>query len=113
MLWKSLLQNVQPQQHCCVRICFHGPRTLYATGAGEAVNVAMAVFHSNGGGVSRPAKHTLGDAFISWGLNAQGLLFTTILEQRQVVVFVADDLGFLGPGIPDLVTDLCPPRDTA
>ena len=29
------------------------------------------------------------------------------------MVFVADDLGFLGPGIPDLVTELCPPRDTA
>ena len=22
-------------------------------------------------------------------------------------------LGFLGPGIPDLVTELCPPQDTA
>ena len=30
-----------------------------------------------------------------------------------MVVFVADDLGFLGRGIPDLVTDLCPPQDTA
>ena len=28
-------------------------------------------------------------------------------------VFVADDLGRLGPGIPDLVTELCPPQDTA
>ena len=27
------------------------------------------------------------------------------------MVFVADDLGFLGPGIPDLVTMLCPPKD--
>ena len=34
-------------------------------------------------------------------------------EQCQVVVFIADDLGFLGPGIPDLVTELCPPQDTA
>ena len=34
-------------------------------------------------------------------------------EQCEVVVFVADDLGFLGPGIPDLMTELCPPRDTA
>ena len=30
-------------------------------------------------------------------------------EQCQMVVFVADDLGFLGRGIPDLVTELCPP----
>ena len=35
------------------------------------------------------------------------------LEQCQMVVFVADDLGFLWPGIPDLVTELCPPQDTA
>ena len=28
-------------------------------------------------------------------------------------VLVADDLGFLGPGIPDLVTELCPPQDSA
>ena len=35
------------------------------------------------------------------------------IKQCQVVVFVADDLGFLGPGIPDLMTELCPPRDTA
>ena len=35
------------------------------------------------------------------------------VEQCQVVVFVADDLGFLGPGIPDLVTELCPSQDTA
>ena len=34
-------------------------------------------------------------------------------EQCQVVVFIADDLGFLGPGSPDLVTELCPPQDTA
>ena len=32
---------------------------------------------------------------------------------RQVVVFIADDLGFLGPGSPDLMTELCPPQDTA
>ena len=30
-----------------------------------------------------------------------------------MVVFVADELGFLGPGIPELVTELCPPQDTA
>ena len=30
-----------------------------------------------------------------------------------MVVFVADDLGFLRPGIPDLVTELCPPQDVA
>ena len=29
-------------------------------------------------------------------------------EQCQVVVFIADDLGFLGPGSPDLMTELCP-----
>ena len=29
-----------------------------------------------------------------------------------MVVFVADDLGVLGPGIPDLVTELCRPQDT-
>ena len=34
-------------------------------------------------------------------------------EQCQVVVFIADDLGFLGPGSPDLMTELCPPQDTA
>ena len=34
-------------------------------------------------------------------------------EQCQMVVFVADDLGFLGPGIPDLLTELCPPQNTA
>ena len=28
-------------------------------------------------------------------------------------VFIADDLGFLGPGSPDLMTELCPPQDTA
>ena len=36
-----------------------------------------------------------------------------IFEQCQVVVFIADDLGFLGPGSPDLMTELCPPQDTA
>ena len=35
------------------------------------------------------------------------------IEQCQMVVLVADDLGFLRPGIPDLVTELCPPQDTA
>ena len=34
-------------------------------------------------------------------------------EQCQMVNFVADALGFLGPGTPDLVTELCPPQDTA
>ena len=33
--------------------------------------------------------------------------------QGQVVVFIADDLGFLGPGSPDLMTELCPPQDNA
>ena len=33
-------------------------------------------------------------------------------EQCQVVVFIVDDLGFLGPGSPDLMTELCPPQDT-
>ena len=37
----------------------------------------------------------------------------TEFEQCQVVVFIADDLGFLGPGSPDLMTELCPPQDTA
>ena len=37
----------------------------------------------------------------------------TVIEQCQMVVFVADDLGFSGPGIPDLVTELCLPQDTA
>ena len=36
-----------------------------------------------------------------------------LLEQCQVVVFIADDLGFLGPGSPDLMTELCPPQDAA
>ena len=30
-----------------------------------------------------------------------------------MVVFIADDLGFLGPGSPDLMTELCPLQDTA
>ena len=33
------------------------------------------------------------------------------VEQCQVVVFIADDLGFLGPGSPDLMTELCPPQE--
>ena len=36
-----------------------------------------------------------------------------VVEQCQVVVFIADDLGFWGPGSPDLMTKLCPPQDTA
>ena len=36
-----------------------------------------------------------------------------IIEQCQVVVFIADDLGFLGPGSPDLMTELCPLQDAA
>ena len=31
----------------------------------------------------------------------------------RMVVFVADDLGFLWPGIPKLVTELCLPQNTA
>ena len=34
------------------------------------------------------------------------------IRECQVVVFVADDLGFLGPWIPDLVTEFCPPQNT-
>ena len=34
-------------------------------------------------------------------------------EQCQVVVFIVDDLGFLGPGSRDLMTELCPPQDNA
>ena len=30
-----------------------------------------------------------------------------------MVLFVADDLGFWGAKIPDLVTELCAPQDTA
>ena len=29
-----------------------------------------------------------------------------------MMVFVADDLGFLGPAVPDFVTELCAPQDT-
>ena len=36
-----------------------------------------------------------------------------VSNNAQVVVFIADDLGFLGPGSPDLMTELCPPQDTA
>ena len=35
------------------------------------------------------------------------------VEQCQMEVFVADDLGLLGPGSPDLMTELCPLQDTA
>ena len=41
------------------------------------------------------------------------LIGWVLLEQCQVVVFIADDLGFLGPGSPDLMTELCPPQDAA
>ena len=39
--------------------------------------------------------------------------FATIVEQCQVVVLIADGLGLLGPGGPDLMTELCPPQNTA
>ena len=52
------------------------------------------------------------DSPFSATLSVHGLHFT-VFRERQVVVFVADDLRFSGPGIPDLVTELCPPRDTA
>ena len=39
---------------------------------------------------------------------------TPFSEQCQkTVVFIVDDLGFFGPGIPDLVTELCPSQNTA
>ena len=41
------------------------------------------------------------------------LIFTGSFEQCQVVVFIADDLGFWGPKSPDLMTELCPPQDNA
>ena len=34
-------------------------------------------------------------------------------NNAKVVLVVADDSGFLGPGIPDLVTEVCPHQDTA
>ena len=34
-------------------------------------------------------------------------------ELPQVVVFIADDSGLLGPGTPDLVTELCQSQDAA
>ena len=34
-------------------------------------------------------------------------------EQCHMVVFIPDDLRFLGPGIANLVTELCLPQDTA
>ena len=41
----------------------------------------------------------------------RGYGLTGSVKQCQMMAFVADDLGFLGPGIPDLMTELCPPRD--
>ena len=35
------------------------------------------------------------------------------IGQCQMVVFDAADLEFLGPGIADLMTELCPPQNTA
>ena len=40
-------------------------------------------------------------------------LIRIFVEQCQLVDFVADDLGFVGQRILDLVTELCPPQDTA
>ena len=34
-------------------------------------------------------------------------------EQWKVAVFVLDDLGFGGPGIPDPLTELCRPKNAA
>ena len=33
------------------------------------------------------------------------------VEQCQAVVFIVDDLGFCGPGIPDPLTELCQPQE--
>ena len=44
---------------------------------------------------------------------SKALFQKAFFEQCQVVVFIADDLGFLGPGSPDLMTELCLPQDTA
>ena len=41
------------------------------------------------------------------------LVLNDPFDHCQVVVFIADVLGFLGPGSPDLMTELCPPQDTA
>ena len=35
------------------------------------------------------------------------------LEQCKMVVFVADDFWVLGPRIPDLAIEICPPQETA
>ena len=43
----------------------------------------------------------------------QERIFEMKIEQCQMVVVIADVLGFWGPGILDLVTELCPPQDTA
>ena len=42
------------------------------------------------------------------GVFSRHLLRGSNFEQCQVVVFIADDLGFWGPGSPDLMTELCP-----
>ena len=61
------------------------------------------------------ARATLGTNLsdqIPGGPNLTLTLTLTLIEECQVAVFVADDLGFLGPGIPDLVTELRPTQDT-
>ena len=50
---------------------------------------------------------------ISQWVENRGSLISVPLALREVVVFIADDLGFLGPRSPDLMTELCPPQDTA
>ena len=45
---------------------------------------------------------------VVWRTSAHALV-----EQCQMVVVVADELGFLGPGIPNLVIELCPPQNAA
>ena len=45
-------------------------------------------------------------------LSASAAQYSNKFEQCQMVVFVADVLGFWGPWIPDLVTELCPPKKT-
>ena len=46
----------------------------------------------------------------SHGCPHQDAMFSRVLriEQCQVAAFVADDLVFLRPGIPDPPTELCP-----
>ena len=48
-----------------------------------------------------------------WGAISFCKRATLRIEQCQMVAFVADDLGFWGPGIPDLVTEFCPLQGTA